>query len=163
MFRPATMDDVDALTELEQVANEASIGHLFEGYPFPRDAVADRWRARLRDPAMTVEVVDGDKGLASFVCYDAHRLEHLAVHPGHWNRGLARAAVTRAVSRIDGDPVLWCLRDNARARGLYEHLGWTLTDRTQRSDYPPYRLELEYTLRRLTVSRRVSGRTTTNR
>jgi len=49
---------------------------------------------------------------------------------------------------MQGDPVLWCLRDNARARGLYEHLGWTLTDRTQQSPYPPYHLEVEYTLRR---------------
>lgn len=148
MFRPATTDDVDALTDLEQAANEASIGHLFQGYAFPRDAVADRWRERLSDPAMTVEVVDGDTGLACFVCHDDHRLEHLAVHPDHWHRGLARAAVTRTVAGIEGDPVLWCLRDNVRARGLYEHLGWTLTGRTQRSDYPPYHPEVEYTLPR---------------
>jgi len=142
------VNDVDALTDLEQVANEASIGHLFEGYPFPRDAVAERWRARLDDPAMTVEVVDGEHGLACFVCSDDHRLQHLAVHPDHGNHGLARAAVTRAVARMRGDPVLWCLRDNVRARGLYEHLGWTLTERTRRSDYPPYHVEVEYTLRR---------------
>ena len=56
MFRLATINDVDALTDLEQAANETSIGHLFDGYPFPRDAVAALWRARLSDPAMTVEV-----------------------------------------------------------------------------------------------------------
>jgi GNAT superfamily N-acetyltransferase len=148
MFRAATIEDVDALTELEQVANEVAIGHLFTGYPFPRDAVAERWRARLADPVMAVEVVDGEDGLACFVCSDDHRLQHLAVHPDHWHRGLARAAVAHAVARIQGDPVLWCLRDNVRARGLYEHLGWTLTERTQHGDYPPYHPEVEYTLRR---------------
>jgi putative acetyltransferase len=148
MFRPATTADADALTDLEQIANEASIGHLFEGHPFPRDAVAERWRAQLSDPSMAVEVVDRADGLACFVCSDDRRLHHLAVHPEHWHRGLARAAVTRAVARMQGDPVLWCLRDNVRARGLYEHLGWTLTERTQACPYPPYHTEVEYTLRR---------------
>lgn len=147
-FRLATIADVDALTELERVANEAAIGHLFTGIPFPADAIAARWRTEVTDPAPTVEVVDADTGLACFVCYDAHRLQHLAVHPDHWGRGLARAAVERAVSRMTGDPVLWCLRDNTRARGLYEHLGWTLTDRTRRNVYPPYHEEVEYVLRR---------------
>ncbi|MBX6748922.1 MAG: GNAT family N-acetyltransferase [Micromonosporaceae bacterium] len=148
VFRPATIADVAALTELERIANEASIGHLFIGIPFPTDEVAARWRAEVDDPSKTVEVAEADRGLACFVCFDAHRLQHLAVHPDHWGRGLARAAVDRAVARMTGDPGLWCLRDNTRARGLYEHLGWTLTDRTRRSEYPPYHPEVEYVLRR---------------
>jgi GNAT superfamily N-acetyltransferase len=148
VFRRATTADVDALTELERIANEASIGHLFAGIPFPTAEVAARWRAEVEDPATTVEVVDAAAGLACFVCYDAQRLQHLAVHPDHWGRGLARAAVARAVPHMPGDPVLWCLRDNVRARGLYEHLGWTLTDRTRRNTYPPHHEEVEYILRR---------------
>jgi len=147
-FRPATIADVGALTELEQSANEVALGHLFAGVPFPREEVARRWRAELADVSRTVEVIDAEGKLACFVCFDAHRLQHLAVHPEYWRRGLARAAIERAVARMDGDPVLWCLRDNTRARGLYERLGWTLTERTKRSEYPPHYEEVEYTLRR---------------
>lgn len=147
-FRTATIADVDALTELERIANEAAIGHLFAGIPFPTEEVAARWRAEVADPAMTVELAEADAGLVCFVCFDAHRLQHLAVHPDHWGRGLARAAIERAVARMTGDPVLWCLRDNTRARRLYERLGWTLTDRTRRNVYPPHHEEVEYVLRR---------------
>lgn len=148
VFRLATAADVGALTELERIANEAAIGHLFEGFPFPQEEVATRWRGEVADAATTVEVVDAGSGLACFVCFDAHRLQHLAVHPDYWGRGLARAAVERALLRMHGDAVLWCLRENSRARGLYERLGWTLTDRTQRSTYPPHYEEVEYILRR---------------
>src|SRR5262245_20014643 len=59
-FRPATVADVGALTDLEQSANEVALGHLFSGIPFPREAVAKRWRAELADVSRTVEVVDAD-------------------------------------------------------------------------------------------------------
>ena len=103
-FRPATIADVDALTELERIANEASIG-ISSGIPYPTDAVAARWRAEVSEPSKTVEVVETDAGLVCFVCFDAYRLQHLAVHPDHWGRGLARAAVERAMARMTGDPV----------------------------------------------------------
>ncbi len=147
-FRAATAADISALTDLEQAANETSIAHLFPGIVFPRDAVAQNWWFRLTEPATNIEVLDAEQGLACFVCFDTYRIHHLAVHPDHWGRGLARAAVEHAVVRMADDPVLWCLRDNVQARGFYEHLGWTLTDRTAHSDYPPYLPEVEYTLRR---------------
>ncbi|MEP9380965.1 GNAT family N-acetyltransferase [Nocardioides cheoyonin] len=149
VFRAATEADVEALTDLEQAANEKSLGHLFGGRPFPRDDVAATWRTRLGEPATVVEVVEEPGGgLAALLCYDAERLQHLAVHPDRWGSGLARAAVERAVAAIPGDSVLWCLEDNTRARGLYEHLGWVLSGRTSRSQYPPYLPEVEYVWRR---------------
>lgn len=147
-FRSAGRGDVDALTSLERVANEKALGHLFAGLDFPSEAVAETWQARLAEPETVIEVVEAPAGLACFVCYDRHRLHHLAVHPERWGTGLARAAVERAAGRMDPEPVLWCLRDNVRARGMYEHLGWVLTGRTGTSLYPPYHPEVEYTLRR---------------
>lgn len=55
--------------------------------------MAAQRQAEVSDPSKTVEVVEAGPGLACFVCFDAHRLRHLAVHPDHWGRGLARAAV----------------------------------------------------------------------
>lgn len=151
LWRAAVLTDVAALTDLEQAANEAAIGHLFAGLPFPREEVADLWRAHVTAPEASVEVVDApDGGLHAFCCVRGARLEHLAVHPAAWGRGLARAGVARAATTISArgaEPVLWCLAENERARGLYEHLGWELSGRTTTSRYPPYRTEVEYVLR----------------
>ena len=67
-------------------------------------------------------------------------MRHLGVRPDQWGRGLARAAVERAA----GVRRLWVLHDNARARGFYEHLGWTPTGREQQAEWPPHPVELEY-------------------
>ena len=55
---------------------------------------------------------------------------------------VAAAAVARA-SRA-GAHRLWCLADNHRARGLYDHLGWRPTGLTRTAEWPPYPIEIEY-------------------
>ena len=57
-----------------------------------------------------------------------------------WVTGLARQAIGRA-TRVSQ---LWCLVENHRARGLYEHLGWRPTGREQTAVWPPYPREMEY-------------------
>lgn len=39
---------------------------------------------------------------------------------------------------------LWCLADNHRARGLYDHLGWRPTGLTRTAEWSPYPIEIEY-------------------
>jgi len=143
-FRLAEADAATALTELERDANLIALAHVFppDEYPYPFDDVRARWSEVLADPAITVAVVDGPGRLDAFVAYDARRLRHLAVHPDRWGSGLARAAVEFAEARMD-EPRLWCLEANHRALGLYEHLGWRLTGRTQPAEFPPFPVELE--------------------
>lgn len=152
---------VAALTALERAANLAALGHVFPParHPFPDDAVAARWALVLSDPTVVVEVVDPDgdplgdpdRGvLRACVAHDATTVRHLAVHPDHWGRGLARAALERAVAAIAGggaaEAQLWCLVDNTRARGLYEHLGWRPTEERQEAPWPPHPEEMAYRL-----------------
>ena len=71
------------------------------------------------------------------------------MHPDYWGTGLAREGVELAVSSIRGSgrvPRLWVLADNHLARGLYDHLGWKPTGRTQPAEWPPYPQELELSL-----------------
>jgi GNAT superfamily N-acetyltransferase len=149
-FRPAGVDDAVALRDLERVANLAALAHVFppDRHPFPDADVLARWALVLEDPDVRVEVVDGAAGLDCLVAWDAASLRHLAVRPDAWGHGLARAAVARAVAGIAAggaaEAVLWCLADNHRARGLYEHLGWRTTGRVQAAAWPPYPVELEY-------------------
>ena len=139
-FRPATTADADALADLERDANLVALGHVFPGVPFPWDDVRDRWLLLIEDASVRVEVVGPADRLFVYLAWDAERLRHLGVRPELWGSGLARAAVERA----SGVRRLWVLRDNARARGLYEHLGWTPTGREQEAEWPPYPVELEY-------------------
>ncbi|MGH8939826.1 MAG: GNAT family N-acetyltransferase [Actinomycetes bacterium] len=149
-WRTAVPADAEALADLEQAANEKSLAHIFAGHPFPWDVVVANWRTRLGASDHVVEVVDGRGRLSAFCCWSAERLEHLAVHPSERGRGLAKEGISRAAAAIGAsgrEPVLWCLADNAVARAMYEHLGWMLTGRTTRCQYPPFHEEVEYVLR----------------
>ena len=99
---PPPLPDAEALRDLERAANLVALAHVFppDEFPYPDQAVADRWRATLADPTVRVDVVDGPHGLRVFAAYDATTLRHLAVHPDDWGTGLARAAVARATAAI---------------------------------------------------------------
>ena len=150
-WRPAVAGDAAALRDVEREANLVGLAHVFPvaEFPFPDHDVEARWAATLADPSVTVELgVDPEP--VAFSAWDAEgRLRHLAVVPAYWGTGLARAGVDRAVTSVRAagrTPRLWVLVANNRARGLYEHLGWTPTDREQRSEWPPYPMELELVL-----------------
>jgi GNAT superfamily N-acetyltransferase len=144
-WRTATAGDAVALRDLEREANLVALAHVFGELPFPDEGVLRRWQETLADPSVTVMMSP-----VAFTSWDADgRLRHLAVHPDHWGRGLAREAVELAVASIrasGGLPTLWVLVDNPRARGLYDHLGWQPTGRTQRAEWPPYPQEVELSL-----------------
>jgi GNAT superfamily N-acetyltransferase len=143
VFRAATASDADALTALERDTNLVALAHVFPGVEYPYAEVRARWVALLADPGVRVEVAGPDERLDVYLAWDAGRpgrLRHLGVRPEAWGRGLARQAVERAT----GVRRLWVLRDNTRARGFYEHLGWAPTGREQAAEWPPYPVELEY-------------------
>ena len=149
-FRPASPEDAVALLALERDASLAALGHVFppDRYPYPATDVLARWVLVLDDPEVRVEVVEGAEGFDCFVAWDDVSVRHLAVRPDAWGRGLAREALARAVAAIAAGgaerALLWCLADNERARGFYEHLGWRATGRAQEAVWPPHPIELEY-------------------
>ncbi len=140
VFRPAVPTDAPALTDLERDANLVALAHVFGDTPYPWDAVHERWTRTLADPAVRVEVAGPAERLEVYVCWDAALLRHLAVRPESWGSGLARQAIERA-AEVDR---LWCLVENRRARGLYEHLGWHPTGHERAAEWPPYPREMEY-------------------
>lgn len=148
-FRLASTADTEALVELERDANLVALAHVFppDEFAYPADDVRRRWIEVLADPTITVAVAEGPDGrLDAFVAFDAGRgagfVRHLAVHPDRWGAGLARRAMQYAVDRMDA-PRLWCLVENHRALGLYEHLGWRPTGRAQHAEFPPHPEEIE--------------------
>ena len=148
-FRTATVEDDERLTRLERAANVPELGHIFppEQYPYPTGDVRARWQELLRNSAVCVWVTQDAAGLASFVAFDCELVRHLAVRPDLWGTGLAKATLDRVLEEW---PVhrLWCLEQNTRALGFYEHLGWIRTGRRQRAEFPPYPFEIELVLER---------------
>lgn len=152
MFRDAADQDLVALRDLERQATLVGLAHVFppERYPFPDDAVLARWRLVMDDPEVAVLVVDRPEGasLLAYVAHDDSTLRHLAVHPEHWGEGVATAAIEVVVRgmRLRGatGASLWCLRENRRARNLYEHLGWRSTEGSREAAWPPHPVEMRY-------------------
>jgi GNAT superfamily N-acetyltransferase len=140
LFRPAVAADADALTTLERDTNVVALAHVFAGVPYPEEQVRARWLALLADAAVRVEVAGPPERLDAYLAWDAERLRHLGVRPERWGHGLAR----RAVERATGVRRLWVLRENHRARGFYDHLGWRPSGRQQPAEWPPHPVELEY-------------------
>jgi len=154
MFRPASTDDLIALLDLERAANLVGLAHVFpaDRYPFPDDDVLARWALVLDEPGVTVLVRDADdgrRGIDVLAAYDGRSLRHLAVHPDHWGTGLASAAIAAVLEAMAGRgstvAELWCLEENARARRLYEHLGWRAGADRRPAPWPPHPTELRYT------------------
>lgn len=157
VFREAVDEDLVGLLDLERAANLAALGHVFppDRYPFPDDAVLTRWRLVMDDPETAILVVDADNdadeehALAAFAAHDDSTLRHLAVHPDRWGEGLATAGVEIALHGMDlrgsTEASLWCLRENHRARRLYEYLGWKATADLREASWAPYPTELRYT------------------
>lgn len=153
MFRAATEKDLVDLRDLEREANRVALAHVFapERFSFPDDAVLARWRLVMDDPGVEVVVADDPvgSGLIAYAARDDSTLRHLAVRPDHWGEGLATAAIENALRGMDRlgstEASLWCLRENHRARGLYEYLGWAPTEDVREASWPPHPLEMRYT------------------
>ena len=141
-WRRASADDAVALRDLERIASQTGLAHVFGALPYPDDDVLARWVLLLDDPTVTVEVVEDEKGLVALAAHDGTSLRHLAVRPDHWSAGLGREGFARAADA--GARRLWVLEENARARALYESLGWTPSGVSQECPWPPYPAELEY-------------------
>ena len=141
-WRRATAAYAVALRDLERVASQAGLAHVFGDLPYPDDDVLARWALLLEDPTVVVEVVEDDHGLVALTAHDGSTLRHLAVRPGHWSAGLGREGFARAEAA--GARRLWVLADNDRARALYGSLGWAPSGASQECPWPPYPAELEY-------------------
>ena len=141
-WRRASADDVVALRDLERIASQTGLAHVFGDLPYPDDDVLARWALLLDDPTVVVEVVEDEQGFVALAAHDGESLRHLAVRPDHWGAGLGREAFARAEAA--GAAKLWVLEENHRARALYESLGWAPSGASQECPWPPYPTELEY-------------------
>ena len=136
--------DAALLAEIQEEASLAGVAHIYPPalYPFPRDAVRERWEA----------FDDWVHGTADgFVAVKDGWLEAMYVRPSAWGSGLAdelhAAAVAELGRRGTERARLWVLDGNGRARRFYERHGWRPDGSSRVVEFPPHPIDLGYALR----------------
>jgi RimJ/RimL family protein N-acetyltransferase len=140
VIRSAGTDEAETLFAVQRAASLAGFAHIFppERYPFPDDAVRDRWRMF----GGTILVAERDSGVVGVAGIDEGWLHGFYVLPAFWGTGTAAELHEAALDH--GATTLWCLQENHRARRFYEKHGWRENGRTRVVEYPPHPLDIGY-------------------
>lgn len=151
LLRNATLTDLAALVDVQQVGAVRALAHIFpqDAYPFPRDEVRSRWVAEIADPDVSVYIVEHDEGrIGGFAATRDNELLHFGTAVETWGTGLAAAAHDQVMERLAATGVtrarLRVFEDNHRARRFYEKLGWRQTERRTQTPFPPHPVLVEY-------------------
>ena len=156
VLRPMVATDVPVVLAVQEPGSVIALATVFpqDEFPFPRDAIADRWHAEIRTSDIDCLVVEQDGELVGFAALRADELMHFGIAVEHWGTGVAQQthdAVVERIARAGFDRAwLRVFTGNARARRFYERLGWEPTGERSRSAFAPCPelLRLERDLRR---------------
>ena len=148
VLREMTTDDVPAVMALQEPASIAGLSGVFpqDEYPFPRDVLADRWRAEIADVDIDCFVILRDDEVAGFAAVQAAEVKHFGVAVGEWGSGLAKEAHDELAARMADAGVtrarLCVYAANPRGRAFWAKLGWTDTGERSRGPMPPHAEQL---------------------
>ena len=151
-IREARADEGRVLAAVQELASVAALGHIFpsELHPYPRGAVQAHWVAAVDDPAKRTLIAVRENEPVGAACVYEEWLDGLYVVPEHWGTGLAGELHDQALSVVRelGSALchLWVLEDNVRARRFYERRGWRENGQTRVVEFPPYPLDIGYSL-----------------
>jgi GNAT superfamily N-acetyltransferase len=135
----------ELLAEIQEAASLAGLAHIYppELYPFPREAVVERWRG-------STDLIFVDEGGRGFAAVAGQWLDGMYVRPEAWGSGVADELHERAVAAIRAAgherARLWVLEGNARARRFYERHGWYADGSSRVVEFPPNPIDLGYAL-----------------
>ncbi|MGI9156246.1 MAG: GNAT family N-acetyltransferase [Marmoricola sp.] len=146
--------DLPALLVMQERGAVAGLSNVFpqESYPFPRDAVRQRWSEELNNRAIAACVAtSADDRLVGFAARCGDEVLHFGTALETWGSGLATWMHDALIATYPPELPQVRLRvfaDNGRARRFYEKLGWTATGAESRTSFPPNPTLLEYVLDR---------------
>jgi RimJ/RimL family protein N-acetyltransferase len=143
LLRRMTPADVTAVLDVQQPAAVVGLAGVFpqHAYPFPREAVRERWLREVVDPGIDCHVVISDGAVAGFAAIRHDELMHFGIALEHWGSGLAGRAHDAVIALLAHQHLrrAWLLAftENHRGRRFYEKHGWTPTGERARSTFPP--------------------------
>ena len=149
MSRRVGLTDLDIVFAIQKESAVAGFANVFpqEQYPFPEENVRETLRAQLEDTT-TVVLLDDD--LRGFALVGGGWLHRLYVLPSAWGAGVGAALHDDALAALREEGAatasLWCLAGNDRARAFYERRGWRLNGEERTVPFPPYPLDVGYSL-----------------
>jgi GNAT superfamily N-acetyltransferase len=165
-LRPATREDLHALTALTRRCDESHRAWAGDDVPMPpEDAEALEWDLRLARSGAWVQVAEEDGAIVGVVAFaraqvsredptpvpELAHVSALFVDPDHWRRGIARALLDAAEDAMRAAGYaraqLWTL-EGSPAERLYTALGWRRDGR--RDVFAPMGLPTVAYVKRLT-------------
>jgi putative acetyltransferase len=152
LIREARPDEAELLAAVQRDASVAALAHIFppELYPYPLDAVRERWGEALADPELTVLVAEEDGSVAGVAGCRTDWLDGLYVLPESWGRGVGRSLHDDVLDRLrvagSARCHLWVLEHNDRARRFYERFGWHENGDSRVVPFPPKPIDVGYSI-----------------
>jgi RimJ/RimL family protein N-acetyltransferase len=150
LLRVMTAADIEEVLAIQEPGAVRALTKVFpqETYPFPREALAERWAREIEDPATDCfAIVDADV-VSGFAAIRGDELAHFGTAVQRWGTGLATRAHHAVLARIEDQGFrrawLTVYADNGRARRFYEKLGWQATGDRSRGPVPPHAEMLRY-------------------
>jgi RimJ/RimL family protein N-acetyltransferase len=153
-LRLATLDDLPELVVVQEEAAVVALGHVFpqDRYPFPREAVLERWAEEVADRGTRVYVSTDEAGrITGFATRRADELLHFGTALATWGTGLAASVHDALLATYpQGLERIWLrvFEENHRARRFWSRLGWSPTGERSRSGFAPHPVLLGYELLR---------------
>lgn len=145
-----TVADVAEVLAVQEPGAVRALREVFpqDEYPFPREAVAVRWRREIADPAVDCYVVLLEGAVSGFAALRGDEVAHFGVSVALRGSGLAATAHDELVRRMAerGCRRAWLhvYAGNPRARRFYQRLGWRRTGVSRPGPVPPYAEMLRY-------------------
>jgi GNAT superfamily N-acetyltransferase len=149
-IRLARADEAEVLFAIQKTASLAGLEQIFppERFPYPDDAVRQRWREVVAAAGHQAFVADEDGRAVGVAAIEGDWLHGFYVLPERWGGAVASAlheAVLDAIRATGATSAhLWVLEANARARRFYERRGWRENGTTRVVPYPPNPLDVGY-------------------
>ena len=151
VLRPARAEDAEGAFQVQRAASLAALAHIYppDRYPFPDDAIRERWKEAISDTSGDVIVAQRADRIVGVAAAKEGWLDGLYVVPAEWGTGVAARLHDEAMrSLADAGATrarLWVLEDNTRARRFYERRGWRLDGSERIVPFPPHPLDVGYT------------------
>lgn len=148
MIRSAVAADLETILDLQEQASQELYERIFGAtHAAPNEAIRERWRAAF-DSGDQIFTVFDDGEIVGVSIVAPPWMHALHVRPDRWGTGVSRALHDHALDLIrragEHEALLRVSNDNHRAVRLWEKLGWTKLDWTERAQDPPHAEVLLY-------------------